>query len=95
MTQQLTAKVAPSYNGKTSFFAFKDASDDWCEIADLEPEKHGSALRNKLEGDAAMYRWCELFRYHAVKGGQAQTVFLHLLMQLKKHDRGSRDFNDG
>ena len=95
MTQQLTAKVAPSYNGKTSFFAFKDASDDWCEIADLEPEKHGPALRNKLEGDAAMYRWCELFRYHAVKGGQAQTVFLHLLMQLKKHDRGSRDFNDG
>eukprot|EP00435_Cladocopium_sp_Y103_P035964 s1509_g9.t1 len=56
MTQQMTTKVAPSYDGKTSFFAFEDALDDWCDITELEPEKRGPALRNRLEGDAAVYK---------------------------------------
>ena len=53
MTQQMTAKVAPAYDGRTSFFAFEDAIDDWCDIAELEAERRGPALRNRLEGDAA------------------------------------------
>ena len=28
MTQQMTMKVAPAYDGRTSFFAFEDAIDD-------------------------------------------------------------------
>ena len=55
MTQQMTTKVAPAYDGRTSFFAFEDAIDDWCDITELEPlepEKRGPALRNKLEGEA-------------------------------------------
>ena len=40
MTQQMT------YNGRTSFFAFEDAIDDWCDITELEAEKRGPALRN-------------------------------------------------
>ena len=52
MTQQMTTKVAPAYDGRTSFFAFEDAIDDWCDITELEPEKRGPALRNRLEGDA-------------------------------------------
>ena len=52
MTQQLTTKAAPAYDGRTSFFAFEDASDDWCDITELEPEKRGPALRNRLEGEA-------------------------------------------
>ena len=43
MTQQMTTKVAPSYDGRTSFFAFEDAIDDWCDITELEPEKPGPA----------------------------------------------------
>ena len=39
MTQQMTTKVAPAYDGRTSFFAFEDAIDDWCDITELEPEK--------------------------------------------------------
>ena len=38
MTQQMTTKVAPAYDGRTSFFAFEDAIDDWCDITELEPE---------------------------------------------------------
>ena len=38
MTEQMTTKVAPAYDGRTSFFAFEDAIDDWCDITELEPE---------------------------------------------------------
>ena len=58
MTQQMTTKVAPVYDGRTSFFAFEDAIDDWCDITEMEPEKRGPALRNRLEGE----RRCELFQ---------------------------------
>ena len=50
MTQQMTTKVAPAYDGRTSFFAFEDAIDDWCDITELEAERRGPALRNRLEG---------------------------------------------
>ena len=42
--------------GKTSWFAFEDAIDDWCDITELESEKWGPALRNRLEGEAAVYK---------------------------------------
>ena len=47
MTQQMTTKVAPAHDGRTSFFPFEDAIDDWCDITELEPEKRGPALRNQ------------------------------------------------
>ena len=53
---QLTKKIPPSFDGKTSWFAYEDAIDDWCDIAELDDEKRGPALRNKLEGDAAIYK---------------------------------------
>ena len=56
MTQQMTTKVAPAYHGRASFFAFEDAIDDWCDITELEPEKRGPALRNRLEGEAQQYK---------------------------------------
>jgi len=56
MTQQMTTKVAPAYDGRTNFLDFEDAIDDWCDITELEPEKRGPALRNKLEGEAQQYK---------------------------------------
>ena len=56
MTQQMTTKVAPAYDGRTSFFAFEDAIDDWCDITELEPGKRGPALGNRLEGEAQQYK---------------------------------------
>ena len=41
LAQQVTRKVDPSYDGRTSFFAFGGAIDDWCDITELEPEKRG------------------------------------------------------
>ena len=51
-TQQMTTKVAAAYYENISFFAFEDAIDDWLDVTELEPEKRGPALRNRLEGEA-------------------------------------------
>ena len=56
MTTQVTTKVPPGFDGKTSWFAFEDAIDDWCDITELETEKWGPALRNRLEGEASVYK---------------------------------------
>ena len=106
MTQQMTTKVAPAYDGRTSFFAFEDAIDDWCDITELEAEKKGPALRNRLEGDAAQYKRLldrDLLR-DPTEGVNyfkrflrphfikgAQTVFLYRFMQFMKQNRGTMD----
>ena len=53
---QVTTKIPPWFDGKTSRFAYEDAIDDWCDITELDDEKIGPALRNRLEGDAAMHK---------------------------------------
>ena len=106
MTQQMTTKVAPAYDGRSCFFAFEDAIDDWCDITELEAEKRGPALRNRLEGDAAQYKRLldrELLR-DPTEGVNyfkrflrphfikgAQTVILYRFMQFMKHNRGTMD----
>ena len=63
MTEEMTAKVAPTYDGRQSFFTFEDVIDDSCYITELEPEKRGSGLRNRLEEmrlntkDSFVQRW--------------------------------------
>ena len=106
MTQQMTTKVAPAYDGRTSFFAFEDAIDDWCDITELEPEKRGPALRNRLEGDAQQYKRLldrEMLRdpHEGVNYFKrflrphfikgAQNVFLYRFMQFMKFNRGTMD----
>ena len=106
MTQQMTTKVAPAYHGRTSFFAFEDAIDDWCDITELEPEKRGPALRNRLEGEAQQYKRLldrDMLRdpNEGVKYFKrflrphfikgAQNVFLYRFMQFMKYNRGTMD----
>ena len=54
--QQVTTKVPPSYDGRSSWFAYEDAIDDWCDITELDNDKRGPALRNRLEGEAAIHK---------------------------------------
>ena len=54
--QQVTTKLAPAFNGTTSWFAYEEAIEDWCDITEIDPDKRGPTLRNRLEGDAAVYR---------------------------------------
>ncbi|CAE7681264.1 unnamed protein product [Symbiodinium sp. CCMP2456] len=56
---QLTTKVPPSYDdydGRGSWFAYEDAIDDWCDITELDNDKRGPALRNRLEDEAAIHK---------------------------------------
>ena len=91
MTTQVTTTVPPGFDGKTSWFAFEDAIDDWRDITELEQEKWGPALRNRLEGEQLFAKgyFKRTLRPHFVKG--AQTVFLYRLMKFMKNNRGNGD----
>ena len=51
MTTQVTTRAPPGFDGKTSWFAFGDTINDWCDIRKFESEKWGPALRDRLEGE--------------------------------------------
>ena len=53
MTQPMTTKVAPAYDGRTRFLAFEDTTDAWRDITELEPERRRPALKNRFEDDAS------------------------------------------
>ena len=106
MYQQVTTKIPPAFNGTTSWFAYEEAIDDWCDITELEPEKRGPALRNRLEGEAAVYK--PLLDRDQLRHPQvgvryfktalrphfvksSQSVFLWRFFQLFKAHRGSQD----
>jgi len=106
MYQQISTKVPPAFSGTTSWFAYEEAIDDWCDITELEREKRGPALRNRLEGEAAVYKPLldrDLLR-HPLDGVKyfksslrphfvksSQSVFLWRFFQLFKAHRGSQD----
>ena len=104
--QQVTTRVPPAYDGRSSWFAYEDAIDDWVDITELEPEKQGPALRNRLEGEAAIHK--RLLDREKLKdkvnGVQyfksylrplfvkgASNVFLHRFQQFMTLHRGSGD----
>ena len=107
MTTQVTTKVPPGFDGKTSWFAFEDAIDDWCDITELEAEKWGPALRNRLEGEASVYKRLldrEQLKEPNGRGVEyfkrtlrphfvkgAQTVFLYRFMRFMKNNRGNAE----
>ena len=107
MTTQVTTKVPTGFDRKTSWFAFEDAIDDWCDITELESEELGPALRNRLEGEAAVYKRLldrDDLRQPNARGVDyfkrtltphfvkgAQTVFLYRFMKFMKNNRGNGD----
>ena len=44
---QLTQKVAPSFDGGTSWFAYEEAIGDWLDITTLTPEEEGTKPKSK------------------------------------------------
>ena len=56
VTQGITTKVPPMFDGRTSWFSDEEQVDDWIDLTTLDPEKHGPALKNRLLGDAAVYK---------------------------------------
>ena len=104
--QQVTTKIPPGYNGTTSWFAYEEAIDDWTDVTELDAQKQGPALKNRLDGEAAVYKplldrdllrgpdgvayFKATLRPHFVKGNQA--VWLWRFFQVFKSARGNQDF---
>lgn len=102
----MTTKIPPSYNGKTNFFAFENTVDDWCDINELEAKKRGPALRNRFDGEFAIYKRTldrELLR-NAGNGvayfkrtlrahflKAAQTMFLYRFTQFINYSKRTQD----
>jgi len=100
-------KVPPAYVGG-SWFSFEEQVADWLDITILSAEKHGPALKQRLGGEAAIFR--PLLDREKLKdpdnGVQylmdtlrpkfvkgVQNIFLFRLMQFLKFRRGKLEIN--
>ena len=45
---QATPKIPPSFDGRSSWFSYEEAVDDWVDITTLDAEKLGPALKIDL-----------------------------------------------
>ena len=52
----ITAKIPPLYDGSTSWFKYEELIDGWMDLTGLEANKQRPALKNRLVGDAELYK---------------------------------------
>ena len=96
VVQQVNTKIAPMFNGTTSWFYYEEAIDEWLDITEIEVQKQGPAISNRLgcghiqtiidraklkEADGVDY-FKKFLRPHFVKG--AHNVFLWRLFQFSR-----------
>ena len=104
--KQVTAEIPPTFDGRASWFQYEEAIDEWCDVTKLEDVKRGPALRNQLEGQAALYK--HLLDREKLKDPDtgveyfkkvirehfvkgANSVFLWRFLQIFRHHRGTMD----
>ena len=56
LDNQSTPKIPPAFNGRSSWFAYEEAIDDWLDITTLSKDKLGPSLKNRLYEDATIYK---------------------------------------
>ena len=105
--QQVTTKIPPAFNGRSSWFAYEEAVDDWLDVTELTPRRRGPALKNRLEEDAAVHK--PMLDRDELKDEHTgveyfkrtmrpffvkgnQSVFLWRFFQLFRFHRGNGDF---
>ena len=49
-------QIPPAFDGCSSWFTYEEAIEDWCDLTELDPDKLGPALKQRLEGEAAVYK---------------------------------------
>ena len=101
----ITTKIPPLFDRSTSCLKYEELIDFWQDLTVLEAVKRGPALKNRLVGDAAMYKghldrenlraedgvkyFKDTLRRHFIKG--AQSVFLWRFYQFFRARRGDID----
>ena len=53
---RMTPKIPPAFDGQVSWFVFEEMVQDWEDSCQLDKEKRGPALKNRLAGDAIPYK---------------------------------------
>ena len=53
---QFTTNIPLACGGRRLWFAHDDEIEYWRDTTDMSAEKRGTALRNRLQGAAAVYR---------------------------------------
>ena len=53
---QMTTKVPPTFDGTSSWFTYEELIDDWLDVTELDPEKHGPALKHALIKNATVHK---------------------------------------
>ena len=92
----MSPKVPPAWDGRGSWFTYEELVYDWVDCTTLDISKRGPALRNRLVGEATIWRrtldrealkaedgveyFLRCLRPHFVKGNQA--VFLLSLIHI-------------
>jgi len=54
--EHFNAKVAPAFDGRGQWFVFAEMVQDWQDITTIDESKRGAHLRNRLSGEAVVYR---------------------------------------
>ena len=49
-------KFSPLFDGSTSWFKYEELIDGWLDLTQLEAGKRRPALKNRLVGDATVYK---------------------------------------
>ena len=105
---QTTSKIPPSFDGRRLWFTYEEEIRQWKDITELDKEKWGPALRNRLEGAAAVYN--SIFDIDLLKDPNngleyfiktlrpnfvkgATHVFMWRYMQLTRFHRGQNDLS--
>ena len=52
----MTTKIPPEFDGRGSWFAYEELVYDWCDACTLDEEARGPALKNRLKGEAGIYK---------------------------------------
>eukprot|EP00973_Karenia_brevis_P086521 11998583-Karenia_brevis.AAC.1 len=54
--EAMNAKAPPALDGKMIYFAYAELVSEWLEITIIDAETRGPHLRNRLIGEAAIYK---------------------------------------
>jgi len=106
--EHFNAKVAPAFDGRGQWFVFEEMVQDWQDITTIDESKRGAHLKNRLSGEAVVYRSTLDREKLADKDNGVQyfmdtirphflkgvqNVFLYRLFQFMKLRRGKLEIN--
>jgi len=54
--ERFNVKVPPAFNGVEPWYVYEELVRDWCDITSIEKDKQGPLLRQRLTGEALVYK---------------------------------------